>query len=112
MLSLGLNAIAASPISDNLYKDINEQVHMGVNVDQTFQEVGLTQIISQVINTFLGLLGTIFIVLMLLGGYNWMTAQGDESKVEKAKSTIQRAIIGLIIIVSAYSITYTIFKAL
>lgn len=57
-----------------------------------------------IIKTFLSLLGIFFITLMILGGYNWMTAQGDESKVEKAKKIITNAIIGLIITLSSYVI--------
>ncbi len=53
---------------------------------------------------FLGLLGIIFIILMIYAGYLWMTAAGDESKVESAKNTIRRAIIGLLIVVGAYAI--------
>jgi len=63
-----------------------------------------------VIEGFLGLLGVIFIILIIIAGYNWMTAAGDEQKVTKAKDTIQRAIIGLIIILAAYSITYFVFR--
>ncbi len=65
-----------------------------------------------VIEAFLGLLAIIFIVLIIIGGYGWMMAGGDESKVTKAKDTIQQAIIGLIITVSAYAITYFVFNAL
>lgn len=56
------------------------------------------------IKTFLGLLGIIFIVLIIWAGYNWMTASGNEEKVTKAKSTLYRAIIGLVITLSAYGI--------
>ena len=66
--------------------------------------------IKVVIEGFLGLLGVIFIILIIVAGYNWMTAAGDEAKVTKAKDTIQRAIIGLIIILAAYSITYFVFR--
>jgi hypothetical protein len=69
-------------------------------------------IVAMVIKAFLGLLGVIFIILMVLAGYNWMTAAGDEQKVEKAKDEIKRAIIGLIIVTSAYAISYFVFKAL
>jgi hypothetical protein len=69
-------------------------------------------IIAIVIKAFLGMLGIIFIILMVLAGYNWMTAAGDEQKVEKAKDEIKRAIIGLIICTSAYAISYFVFKAL
>lgn len=60
--------------------------------------------IGRIISAFLTLLGIFFICLMIIGGYNWMTAQGDESKVEKAKKTIYNAVIGLIITLSSYGI--------
>ena len=69
-------------------------------------------IVARVIKAFLGLLGIIFIILILIAGFNWMTAQGDEQKIEKAKETLSRAVIGLIIIVAAYSITYFVFNNL
>ncbi len=69
-------------------------------------------IVATVISAFLALLGIIFVVLILIAGYNWMTALGDEEKVTKAKNTLQRAIIGLIIIVAAYAITYFVFNKL
>lgn len=68
--------------------------------------------VATVIKAFLGLLGIIFIFLMVYAGYHWMTAAGDEQKVTKAKDTLRTAIIGLIIIVAAYSITYFVIKAL
>jgi len=70
---------------------------------------GVGEIAELVIEGFLGLLGVIFIILMITAGYNWMSAAGDEKKVTKAKDTIWRAIIGLIIIVSAFAITYFVF---
>jgi len=109
-----LPCYAGSPLSPDLQVSIKAQAgESGLNSGKVFNaDVSLTQIVAQVIQVFLSLLGIIFVVLMILGGYNWMTAQGDESKVEKAKSTIQKAVIGLIIIVASYSITYTVFKAI
>jgi hypothetical protein len=49
---------------------------------------------------------------MLVAGYKWMTAGGNEEKVKEAKSQIQHAIIGLAIIIMAYAITYFVFEAL
>jgi len=77
--------------------------------DETFT-IGAA--VATVIKAFLGLLGITFIFLMVLAGYHWMTAAGDEQKITKAKDTIRTAIIGLVIIVAAYSITYFVFKAL
>jgi hypothetical protein len=61
-------------------------------------------IIATIINSLLGLVGVIFLVLIIYSGYTWMTAGGDEGKVEKAKETIGRAVIGLVIVLLAYAI--------
>lgn len=68
--------------------------------------------IASIIKTILELLGFIFVILMIYAGILWMTAGGNEKQVEKAKNIISRAAIGLIIIVSAYAITYFIFANL
>lgn len=49
-------------------------------------------------------LGIIAVVIMLLGGFKWMTAAGNEDKVAEAKKLIAAGIIGLIIILSAFLI--------
>ncbi len=61
---------------------------------------------GRVINAGLSVVGIVFLVLMLYGGYLWMTARGKEERLEKAKNTLEAAIIGLIIALAAYGITY------
>lgn len=61
--------------------------------------------VANVLKVFLGFVGITFVVLMLLAGYKWMTAGGNEQKVEEAKSTISRAAIGLVIVLMAWSVT-------
>ncbi len=80
--------------------------------EETIDDIGVTQIIVDVIQAFLGLLGIIFVILIIVGGYHWMTAGGNEEKVARARETISRAVIGLVIIVSAYAITYFVFSNL
>ena len=82
----------------------------GFQTDDTGTQLGKT--VALVIKAFLSLLGIIFIILMMLAGFNWMTAEGDEQKVTKAKETIRTAIIGLFIVIAAYSITYFVFNIL
>jgi hypothetical protein len=62
-------------------------------------------IIGVVITAVLGLLGIIFLVLIIYAGYLWMTAGGDSDKVTKAKDILRTSIIGLILVISAYAIT-------
>jgi len=72
----------------------------------------IAEIIGALIGTFLSLLGVIFLILIIYGGFVWMTSAGNENKVLKAKQILTRAIVGLIIILSAYSITSFIFYAI
>jgi hypothetical protein len=57
------------------------------------------------IKYLLGFLGIIMTVMIIWSGWRWMTAAGDEKKVETAKSHLLSAAIGGIIIVAAYVIT-------
>lgn len=67
-------------------------------------EDSLPTILGNIINGALSLLGVIFIVLMIISGYNWMTASGNEQKIDEAKDTIKRAIIGLVIVLGSWAI--------
>lgn len=67
-------------------------------------------IIGIIIQTALSLLGVIFLGIMIFGGYLWMTGRGNEERVTRAKNLIWAAIIGLIIVVSAYAISYFIIS--
>jgi len=75
-------------------------------------ETGLSTITGAVVGAVLALVGVIFLALMVYAGYNWMTARGEEEKVEKAKDTITRAFIGIIIVVGAYAIWRFVFAYL
>lgn len=65
----------------------------------------LPVILGQIINVFIGLLGIIIFLIILYAGIMWMTAAGDETKVKKAQSMIMSAVIGAIVVFSAYAIT-------
>ena len=71
-----------------------------------------SDVIAGIIKAFLGLLGVIFIILIIYAGFTWMTAGGEEEKVRKSKEIIKRSIIGLAIIIAAYAITAFVFKSL
>ena len=66
--------------------------------------------INNIINIALSLLGIIFVLLTIYGGIIFMTARGNEEQTQKAKSVIIQSIIGLIIVIGAYAISYFVFK--
>lgn len=69
-------------------------------------------IIARIINVALGLLGIVALVLVIWGGYEYMTAAGDEEQIGKAKKILLNAGIGLAIILSAYAITQFVISKL
>lgn len=82
----------------------------GTNLGKTATKAGTTEgdvgtIVGTIINAALTLVGIIFLVLMVYGGYLWMTARGNSEQVDKAKEIIIGALIGLVVIMSAYAIT-------
>lgn len=64
----------------------------------------LAEVIGTLIGSILAFVGVIFLIIMIYGGFKWMTSGGsDEAK--KARTLIVNAVIGLVIIAAAYLIT-------
>jgi hypothetical protein len=68
--------------------------------------------IAQIINVALGLLGIVAVVIIVAGGFMWMTSGGSEEKVGTAKNMIFAGVIGLAIILSAYAIAQFVISQL
>jgi len=78
----------------------------GVN-DLTGTELGtksLEDTISGIINIVLGFLGIIATIIILYGGFKWMTSQGSTDKVDEAKKLIGAGVVGLVIVLASYAI--------
>jgi hypothetical protein len=63
------------------------------------------EVVGLVIKYILGFLGIIAVVIIMLAGFQYMTAGGDPIKAEEARGKIMAAVIGLVIILAAYGIT-------
>lgn len=72
----------------------------------------LPTIIGRIISVALGILGIAFLGLVIYAGFLYLTAQGEETPVKKAKNILKQAIIGMILIVTAYAITNVVTNAL
>lgn len=112
VLTLVLPVLAATEIiGESTKTEIDEQSAAFITA-AGFSEVSLAQIVSWVIYAFLSVLGVIFIILIIYAGFLWLTSAGNEEKIKKAKDTMLAAIIGLIIIFSAWAITMFVFDRL
>jgi len=65
----------------------------------------LSSKVGQIIGSLLAFIGVIFFILVIYAGFKWMISSGNEKAVGEAKSLLISAVIGLIIVLSAYSIT-------
>jgi len=75
-------------------------------------ELEYTDIASGVINVMLSVVGAIFVILIIFSGFTWMTSQGNQEKVDKAKKTLFYAVAGLVIVMASYSIASIIITAI
>jgi len=72
----------------------------------------IPQYVGSIISAILGIIGVVFLILIVYGGMQWMLAQGEEKKVGDARGLIFHAIIGLILVFSAYAISNFVVGAL
>jgi len=69
-------------------------------------------IAASIINVALTLLGIIAVVIVLVGGFKWMTAGGNEENVESAQKILISGVIGLVIVLAAWGIASFVLSTL
>ena len=77
-----------------------------------FKNANLPVMLGQAINAFFGLVGVLFLIVILAGGLRWMIAGGNEDKIKQAKGMLMNGINGMIVIFLSYALVYTILLAL
>ncbi len=61
-------------------------------------------IAASILNALFGLIGILSVIFIIYGGFVWMTAGGNQELVKKAQRTLQAGLIGIIIVLSSYSL--------
>ena len=80
--------------------------------DSPLQETDPRTTVARLITTAMILLGTIAVAIVLAAGFKWMTAGGNEDKIDDAKKLMTSGVVGLIIILSAWGIATFIINQL
>ena len=78
----------------------------------TGTEASVLQIVSDVLQIVYGFLGVLFALLIVYAGFLYLTARGNTEQVERAQSYIRNAVIGIIILFTAFVITREIVSLL
>jgi len=107
-MSLGLGRLPLAQAQGLTSEDLGVQYASSTGL--TTQDPRVT--VAKIIRIVLGFLGTIAVILVIYAGFMWMTSSGNEDKVTKAKNILKAAVIGLVIILSAFAITSFIINKL
>ncbi len=75
-------------------------------------ESDLPTTIASIIRVILGFLGIVAVVIILIGGFKFMTSGGHEEKVKSAKKVMVAGVIGLVIVLSAYAIASFVLSSI
>jgi len=59
-------------------------------------------VIGRIIQIILGLSGTAALVMFVWGGFLWLISAGEQKRIDAGKKTITWAVIGLLVIFTAY----------
>ncbi|MEK7652931.1 MAG: hypothetical protein AAB358_00385 [Patescibacteria group bacterium] len=106
ILSVFLPMVNFAYAEDDILRNL-ETAAGAANLQRT---ANLQLFIGRIIQFFLGFLGIIFVGMIIYGGFMYLTASGDSNKAGKAKNLIRDAIIGVIIVLAAYAIAYTVIS--
>ena len=113
---LAVGAIFISPVQE-VFADSKSQVCEGVNAAAgsttcTDGTSDINNIITVFLNLFSVVIGIVAVVMIMVGGFKYITAGGDSSNITSAKHTIIYALIGLVIVAMAqFMVQFVLDKA-
>lgn len=70
------------------------------------------QLVLTILNFFLGFLGLLAVIMIIYGGVLYISAGGEQTKIDNGKKIIMYAIVGIVIILLSFAIVNTIIGGL
>jgi hypothetical protein len=129
-LPLGLTATVGAACTENdpAQDNINCSLNCGSNLDLTAINnakggsscannkantgTNFTDIAKKIINILSVLVGAVAVIMIIFGGFRYVTSAGNDSNVSAAKNTILYAIVGLIIVALAQVVVHFVLNNL
>jgi hypothetical protein len=106
-LLASLSILTISVNQSVIAEDNKTQVCTGANLGggSTCDDSGnVTKVTKLILNVLSWVVGVISVIMIMIGGFMYITSAGDATKAGKGKSTITYAIIGLIVAALAQTI--------
>jgi len=104
-LTIALPVLAQS----ELFSDMMDGLE-GFNSHAGLPDIGLKNLVGFLIKQALSLLGVLAFFIVMYGGFLWMISGSNEDRKSSAKNVFKNGLIGLIIIILAYSIVTYVFN--
>lgn len=120
-LSVALPASAQTNTANTANAPASLQLEVPIPASPLEQAVGnaangsisdVSQYIGRLYNFLIGIIGMVAAVMMIMGGFQYLTSAGDSGKIGAAKKRIGDALIGVVLALGAYVILNTINPAL
>lgn len=83
----------------------------GNGISNPLQCDSVQECIGNFIQTLLGIVGSLALVMFIYGGFMWMLSGGNEQRIKKGKDILVWSTLGLLIIFTSYAILTFVFKA-
>jgi len=78
----------------------------------TGSPTSLTGLFQTITNVIIYVVGAIAVIMLVVGGLQYVLSNGDSKRVEGAKNTILYSIIGIVVAVLGYAIVQFVFSSL
>lgn len=74
---------------------------VGADCSETTASNSVNSLIEDIINIFSFVVGVAAVIMLIIGGFKYITSNGDSNGISSAKSTILYAVIGLVVVAFA-----------
>ncbi len=112
-------SLTASALCSNIAKNISSgangaaqdgRASSDCNVGAGVDDNSITKLASKAVNLFSIVVGAVAIIMIIVGGFRYITSGGDSNRVGGAKNTLIYAIVGLIIVALAQIIVHFVLN--
>lgn len=106
--SLWASAVGLAATATPAFAQKTEPIDLKKGAFQGLENLTVSGIISTIIRTLVVVAAVLFFVWLVLGGIKWITSGGDKAKTEEARQQITAALVGLVVVFSAWAIAQLI----
>lgn len=116
LMAVFVPAMSSAAVGDDsVYCEISENVYVpclfeGENTLAGSKTFG--GLVGLILNILVLVVGSISVLFLIIGGFRYLTAAGNEETAEQAKGTMKHAIVGLIIVIMSFAVIYIVTQVL